>query len=77
MKIETQLARLQEAQEAVKQFTKVTVEASGNYSYTAGYLGSVLATTLPYLSKEQFDKVIKQLSKETVIFTETLSKRNI
>ena len=77
MKIETQLARLQEAQKAVNQFTKVTAEASGNYSYTAGYLGSILATTIPYLSKEQFDKVIKQLSKETVIFTETLSKRNI
>jgi hypothetical protein len=77
MKLETHLKRLQEAQKTVEQFTKVTAEASGNYSYTAGYLGSVLATTLPHLSKEQFDKVIKQLSKETVIFTETLSKSNI
>jgi hypothetical protein len=74
MKIETHLARLQEAQPVVDQFIKVTSEAYGNHSYAAGYLGSLLATTLPHLSKEQFNKVINQLSKENVIFTETLSK---
>lgn len=76
MKLETHLERLQEAQKTVDQFTRVTAEASGNYSYSAGYLGSVLATTIPLLSKEQFDKVIKQLSNETLIFLETLSKSN-
>lgn len=75
MKIETHLKRLQEAQPVVDQFIKVTSEAYGNYSYAAGYLGSLMATTLPHLSKEQFNKVIKQLSKETVIFSETLSKK--
>lgn len=75
MKLETQLARLQEAQPVVDQFIKVTSAASGNYAYAAGYLGSLLATTLPHLSKEQFNKVIKQLSKENHIFLETLSKK--
>lgn len=75
MKLETALARLQEAQPVVDQFIKVTSEVYGNHSYAAGYLGSLMATTLPYLSKEQFNKVIKQLSKETVIFSETLSKK--
>jgi hypothetical protein len=63
MKLETHLARLQEAQQVVDQFIEATHKASGNHSYAAGYLGSVLATTLPYLSKEQFNIVINQLSK--------------
>lgn len=75
MKLETALARLQEAQPVVDQFIKVTSEVYGNHSYAAGYLGSLMATTIPYLSKEQFNKVIKQLTKETVIFSETLSKK--
>jgi hypothetical protein len=75
MKLETHLARLQEAQPVVDQFIKVTSEVYGNHSYAAGYLGSVLATTLPYLSKEQFNIVIEQLSKNNDIFLETLSKK--
>jgi len=75
MKIETFLERLQEAQPVLDQFIELTSEAYGNHSYAAGYLGSLLATTLPYLSKKQFDTVIKQLSKDNIIFTERLSKK--
>jgi hypothetical protein len=64
MKLETHLERLQEAQQVVDQFIKATHKTFGNHSYAAGYLGSVLATTLPYLSKEQFNIVINQLSKK-------------
>ena len=68
VKLETHQERLQEAQKVVDMFSKITNKAYGNDSYAAGYLGTVLATTLSTLSEEQFNKIVKQITSKALSF---------
>ena len=49
------------ANSTLRNFVETSYEAFGSYSYSAGYLQSLLATCLADMKKKDAQRVIKQL----------------